>query len=148
MEIRNRWTGVRRFMAVVAGLAVLSLAATSATAAGDAAFLPSTWHIHDGQGATLGAQHKGIGFFPTVLGISTGDYLLDPARCPNATDKAFLPSVGSAQSPLLRAGVCMTSSAVIELRTVPAGTAGPAGWSVLHGTDGGTWDTYYRVTST
>jgi hypothetical protein len=148
METRRRWTGVRRFVAVVAASAVLSLAATSITAAEDASYLPSMWHIHDGQGATLGPQHKSVGFFPTILGISTADYLLDPARCPNATDKAFLPSVGSAQSPLLRAGVCMTSSAVIELRTVPAGTAGPAGWSILSGTDGGAWDTYYRVTST
>jgi len=147
MEPRNGWTGLKRLVAVVVGAAVLSLAATSITAAEDASYLPSTWHIHDGKGATLGPQHKGIGFFPTILGISTADYLLDPARCPNATDKAFLPSVDTSEGPLLRAGVCMTGSAVIRLRTVLAGTAGPEGWSVLLGTDGGAWDTYYQVTA-
>jgi hypothetical protein len=125
----------------------LSLAAAGVTTAEDASYLPSAWHIHDGQGATLGPQHKGIGFFPTVLGITTATYLQDPARCPNATDKAFLPSFGSSEAPLLRAGVCMTTTAVIHLRTVPAGAAGPDGWSVLLGTDGGAWDTYYLVTS-
>ena len=139
--------GHRRSLLAAAAALALSLAAAGVTTAEEASYLPPTWHIHDGQGATLGPQHKGIGFFPTILGISTATYLLDPARCPNATDKAFLPSFGSSEASLLRAGACMTSSVVISLRTVPVGTSGPEGWSVLRGTDGGAWDTYYQVTS-
>ena len=135
-----------RLIAAIGALA-LTLAAAGVTTAGEASYLPPTWHIHDGQGATLGPQHKGIGFFPTILGISASAYLADPARCPNATDKAFLPSADTSEAPLLRAGVCMTSTSVIQLRTVPVGTAGPEGWSVLTGTDGGLWDTYYKVTA-
>ena len=92
--------------------------------------LPSTWHIHDGQ-LELVPQHKAISFFPTILGISEAAYLEDPARCPNAADKVFLPSVGKSNSDVLRAGVCMTSTTVIHLRSVPTGTAGPAGWQSL-----------------
>jgi hypothetical protein len=140
-------TGSKRRLAAAVGALALTFAAAGVTTAGEASYLPPTWHIHDGQGATLGAQHKGIGFFPAILGISSSAYLEDPARCPNATDKAFLPSAEPSQANLLRAGVCMTSTAVIHLRTVPRGTAGPDGWSVLTGTDGGLWDTYYMVTA-
>jgi hypothetical protein len=104
------------------------------------------WHIHDGQTA-LGSQHKGIGFFPTILGISVAQYLQGPARCPNATDKAFLPSFGQRQGASLRAGECQTSTAVIQLRTVPLGTAGPEGWSSLTSASEPGWVTYYRVTA-
>jgi hypothetical protein len=142
---RTNSHGHRRSLLAAGAAFALSLAAAGVTTAEEASHLPPTWHIHDGQGATLGPQHKGIGFFPTILGISTTTYLLDPARCPNATDKAFLPSFGSSEAPLLRAGICMTSSVVISLRTVPVGTSGPDGWSVLPGTDGGAWDTYYQV---
>jgi hypothetical protein len=86
-------------------------------------------------------------FFPTILGISSAAYVQDPARCPDATDKAFLPSFGDSQAALLRAGICMTSSAVIHLRTVPVGTAGPEGWSSLTTASEPGWVTYYRVTS-
>src|SRR5436305_15337324 len=109
------------FRASILGMAVLAafaLGPVSAMAASSASVLPPEWHIHDGQ-TTLGPQHKGIGFFPTILGESTAQYLLDPAACPNATDKAFLPSAGSSSSDVLRAGVCQTSSVVIHLRTVP-----------------------------
>jgi hypothetical protein len=115
-----------------------------ALADSSASELPPTWHIHDGQTA-LGSQHKAISFFPTILGISTADYLQDPARCPNATDKVFLPSVEESKSDVLRAGVCVTSTTVIHLRTVPVGTSGPAGWKFLPSTEPG-FDTYYMVT--
>jgi len=117
-----------------------AVAATS-----NAAELPPTWHVHDGQGATLGPQHKGIGFFPVILGLAPATYLLDPARCPNATDKAFLPSFGSSEAPLLRAGQCQTSSAVISLRTVPIGTSGPDGWGSITVAAEPGWVTYYSV---
>ena len=137
----------RRWMLLAAAAAlVLSLAAAGVTTAGEASNLPPTWHVHDGQGATLGPQHKGVGFFPMILGISSANYLLDPARCPNATDKAFLPSFGSSQAPLLRAGICMTSSVVISLRTVPVGTSGPEGWASITVASEPAWVTYYSVT--
>jgi hypothetical protein len=133
----------------VMSLAFVAVVASGSVAMADssASVLPPEWHIHDGQTA-LGPQHKGVGFFPTILGISTTTYLLDPARCPNATDKAFLPSNGDAQSDVLRAGVCVTSTQVIELRTIrpDAASPGPA-WTLLGFTDGGSWLTYYIVTS-
>lgn len=132
---------------------MLSLGVIMATALGSATVLadssasdlPPAWHIHDGQPA-LGPQHKGIGFFPVILGITVAEYLEDPAACPNATDKAFLPSFGSAEATLLRAGVCQTSAYVIELRTVPDGVAGPEGWDSLTTASEPGWRTYYRLT--
>jgi hypothetical protein len=111
-----------------------------------AAELPPNWHVHDGQTA-LGPQHKGIGFFPTILGQAPADYVADPAECPDATDKAFLPSAGSAQSDLLRAGMCFTSTSIIHLRTVPVGVDGPEGWSSLTAATEPGWVTYYLVTA-
>lgn len=135
----------RRLVSPIAALGALALLAGSALASPGAAELPPNWHIHDGQTA-LGPQHKGIGFFPTILGQSTADYLGDPAECPDATDKAFLPSAGSAQSALLRAGMCLTSTNVIHLRTVPVGVDGPEGWSSLTTATEPGWITYYQVT--
>jgi hypothetical protein len=136
----------RRLVLTVAVVGAMMMFAGAAFASSDASDLPPTWHVHDGQGATLGPQHKGIGFFPTILGISSANYLLDPARCPNATDKAFLPSSGSSEAPLLRAGICMTSSVVISLRTVPVGTSGPEGWASITVASEPAWVTYYSVT--
>jgi hypothetical protein len=108
--------------------------------------LPPNWHVHDGQ-TSLGPQHKGIGFFPRILGVSQSVYVQDPARCPNATDKAFLPSWGEKQAALLRAGVCFTGTSVIHLRTVPVGTDGPEGWASLTAASEPGWITYYSVTA-
>jgi hypothetical protein len=132
-------------LAAAAAIA-MSLAAAGVATAEEASTLPPTWHIHDGKGATLGPQHKGIGFFPTILGISSATYLLDPARCPNATDKAFLPSVDTSQGPYLRAGQCRTTTVVIQLRTVPVGTSGPEGWSSITVASEPGWVTFYQVT--
>lgn len=126
--------------------------------------VPPEWHVHDG-GCCV-PTHRPVGFFwrSDTLGIlnpydaTLSDYLADPAKCPNATDKAFLPSgatpaetdgnaQGQSNSDLLRAGACFTSTRVIQLRTVPVGTDGPAGWSRLpFATDGGGFWTYYVVT--
>jgi len=138
--------GRRVLTATMAAFVFVAAQGAVALAGSSASTLPPEWHIHDGQ-TGLGAQHKGIGFFPTILGVSTSVYLQDPASCPNATDKAFLPSNGESQSEVLRAGVCMTSTAVIRLRTVPLGVSGPDGWSSLSGTDGGGYITYYQVTT-
>jgi hypothetical protein len=132
------------------GVVAVALAAMSgqgvALADSSAAVLPPTWHIHDVvPGDPIGPQHKAISFFPQILGIDTATYLQDPARCPNAADKAFLPSVGKSNSDVVRAGVCQTSTTVIHLRTVPLDTAGPAGWSVTTTSEPGTV-TYYMVT--
>jgi hypothetical protein len=143
---RKPRTGIARWLiTTVAALGATAMLAGAALAATDASSIPPNWHIHDGQVA-LGSQHKGIGFFPTILGQSVQDYTLDPARCPNATDKAFLPSVDSSESPLLRAGVCMTTTSTIHLRTVPTGTAGPEGWSSITAASEPGWVTYYLVT--
>src|SRR5262245_50870036 len=89
----------RRLVMAMAIFGAMTTFAGGAAASSDASVLPPTWHIHDGQGATLGPQHKGIGFFPAILGLSPATYLLDPARCPNATDKTLLPSNDTSQSP-------------------------------------------------
>ncbi len=137
--------GRRALMASMAALVFVAAQGAIALAGSGASTLPPEWHIHDGQ-TSLGSQHKGVGFFPTILGISSAVYLTDPASCPNATDKAFLPSAGESQSGILRAGVCMTSAAVIKLRTVPLGVSGPDGWAFISGTDGGGYITYFQVT--
>jgi hypothetical protein len=143
---QHRLPAVKRaLVAVVGAAAILGSIGSVALADSSASTLPPEWHIHDGQTA-LGSQHKGIGFFPTILSISTSMYLADPASCPNATDKAFLPSAGQSSSDVLRAGVCQTSTKVIQLRTVPLGVSGPEGWSALYGTDGGGYVTYYKIT--
>jgi len=110
--------------------------------------VPPEWHVHDG--GCCAPTHRPIGFFfrNDGLGIlnpyysTLNDYVADAAKCPNATDKAFLPSgatpaetdgdaQGKSNSDLLRAGDCFTSTLAIHLRTVPLGTDGPAGWTRL-----------------
>ena len=132
---------LRRFSIALAAIAFVMLSVGRVAAAD----VPPNWHIHDGQVA-LGPEHKGTGFFPTILGVSLSTYLQDPAECPNATDKAFLPSAGDSNSALLRAGVCMTSTSVIHLRTVPVGTSGPDGWASIAVASEPGWVTYYEVT--
>ena len=149
MGHENRADGPRgrqKLVATIAALGLLAAFAGAAMAAADASELPPTWHVHDGQGATLGSQHKGIGFFPAILGLTTPEYLQDPAQCPNATDKAFLPSADMSEGPFLRAGQCRTTTEVIHLRTVPVGTAGPDGWSSITVASEPGWVTYYLVT--
>ena len=136
----------RRLVLAAAVVGVMTSFAGAALATSDASDLPPTWHVHDGQGGTLGPQHKGIGFFPAILGLSVSDYLLDPAQCPNATDKAFLPSFGSSEAPQLRAGQCQTSISIIHIRTLPVGTSGPEGWSSITSASEPAWVTYYSVT--
>ena len=84
---------------LVAAFAVVPIVAAGAFANPGDSTLPPNWHVHDGQTA-LGSQHKGIGFFPAILGVSTATYLQDPASCPDATDKAFLPQGRQDDQPL------------------------------------------------
>ena len=53
---------------LISAAAALALKSGASTvAAEDATDLPAPWFVHDGQGATSGPQHGGIGFFPTIL---------------------------------------------------------------------------------
>jgi hypothetical protein len=139
---RNSSLVRRGVVASFAIAAILTLTGTALAGSANPIFVPPNWHIHDGDFSSCPnpsnpndpwCQHKPIGFFyPAVLGPyfdSLAAYLEDPARCPNATDKPFLPVAGQSQGAVLRAGDCVTSSLVIHLRTVPPGTGGPAGWS-------------------
>src|SRR5262249_58728179 len=74
--------------------------------------------------------HAATSFFPYILGQTLDQSLADPAMCPNATDKAFPPPGLEAGQPL-RAGVCMTSTTVIHLRSIPEGDPSPAGWALI-----------------
>jgi len=130
---------------LIATLAAVAGYGSTAFADSSTSELPPNWHVHDGQ-TTLGPQHKPVSFFPAILGQSLTDYLTDPARCPDATDKSLLPSSGASESDLVRAGICMTSTTIIQLRTVPVGTSGPDGWQSRIGPEAG-YVTYYNVTA-
>ena len=145
MERIDRSPKPRILVVVLAAAALLLMAVGAVSAASTASSLPPTWHVHDGQGATLGSQHKGIGFFPAILEVDGGRDSEDPARCPNATDKAFLDSADTSNADVLRAGVCETDTQVIHLRTVPVGTAGPGGWASITTASEPGFVTYYLV---
>jgi hypothetical protein len=77
---------MRRYLMLASALTALLVAllvAGPAAASNNA----RNWHIHDGLAEP---GHAPIGFFPSILGVSTAQYLLDPAVCPNATDKVLL----------------------------------------------------------
>lgn len=130
---------------LIATLAAVAGYGSTAFADSSASELPPNWHVHDGR-TTLGPQHKPVSFFPAILGQSLTNYLADPARCPDATDKSLLPSSGASESDLVRAGICMTSTTIIQLRTVPVGTSGPDGWQSRIGPEAG-YVTYYSLTA-
>lgn len=160
----NPRLATRAIVASIAMLALVSVSGLAQAGSEDAAFVPQNWHIHDGIFTSCAnpanpndpwCQHKAIGFFWKGTGQGILDayfptvtaYQADPARCPNATDKAFLPSFGSAQGPFLRAGMCTTSAVTIHLRTVPTGTSGPEGWSSITVASEPGWVTYFQVVS-
>lgn len=125
--------------------------------------LPPTWHIHNGASCS---QCAGLAFLPTVLGDSVADYSLDPAECPDATDKEFLgggqPSILNSpgldgEQPLAE-GICMTSTTIIHLKRVEADQPVPAGFSLAPASgshtagwpmnvDGRIFYTYFMLTS-
>jgi len=137
----------------------LIAAAAAAVAAGpvnvaNGATLPPNWHVHDCTASPCVPPHAPTAFFPYIVGQPLGQYLGDPARCPNATDKALLPP-GLEEGQPLRAGVCMTSTQVIGLRSIPAGDPSPAGWALIPAAvpgavgviDGVTYRTYFRLSA-
>jgi len=141
--------------AIVLGVttAVIAVSAGMARATGPSE-LPPAWHIHDcAPGSTCIFPHAPVAFFPTILtGGDVSAYLQDPARCPDATDKAFLG--GGAPGPTadgldgnqpLRDGVCMTSTTIIHLKSIAVDQPAPVGWTWVS-TAGG-FATYYLLTA-
>jgi hypothetical protein len=122
---------------MLATVAVALLAASPVAASDNA----NNWHIHD---SGTGDGHAPIGFFPSILGLTTEAYLLDPAVCPNATDKVLLGPSGLDAKQVVRSGICMTGSYIIQLRTQDAGRPAPAGWTL--GSSSGGLATYVRLT--
>ena len=123
---------------VILATVLIAVFVSAPVAASDNA---NNWHIHDGKAEP---GHAPIGFFPAILGITTEQYLLDPAMCPNATDKVLLGPDGLNGNQVVRSGVCMTSSVVIQLRTQGASQPAPAGWTL--GSSGGGLSTYIKLT--
>src|SRR5262245_35583304 len=141
---------------ILVQLCIAALALAFAAAAWAGYFngpVPANHHIHDCTAAPCVYPHLGVGFFPTILGESRGDYLNDPAECNDATDKTLLPpnSTGTPQeNQPLRAGVCYTSTTLIHLRSIDANDPAPDGWSgpiapVTLG-NGVTYVTYWKLT--
>jgi hypothetical protein len=165
----------RAIVASIALAVLLTFSGIAMAGSEDATFVPQNWHVHDGILTSCAnpsnpndpwCQHKPIGSFwkGTGTGIldayfsTLAEYQADPARCPNATDKAFLPGAANSQGVVLRAGACFTSSLVINMRTIPAGTGGPDGWSgPISSTERAcldpavcpleSWETWYLVAS-
>ena len=123
----------RMMMKTMVTLTMLAVPLAGASRVG--ADQADNWHVHNGVEAP-------VGFFPGMLGVTTAVYLLDPAACPDATDKSLLPNGLNGQ--FLRAGVCMTSSVVIQLRSAPVGSQAPASFT-FWSTSGG-FSTYYKLT--
>lgn len=128
---------MRRF--VILATVLTAVFVSTPVAASDNA---NNWHIHDGKAEP---GHAPIGFFPDILGVTTEQYLLDPAACPNATDKVLLGPDGLDANQVVRAGVCMTSSVVIQLRTQDASRPAPTGWTL--GSTAGGLSTYVKLTA-
>jgi hypothetical protein len=114
-----------------AAIATLLVFAGVASAQFTSNTLPANHHIHDCTAAPCTYPHLAVGFFPLILGESPAAYLQDPAVCNDATDKALLPPLDEKPKPNqpLRAGVCLTSTTVIHLRSIDVSDPAPEGWS-------------------
>jgi hypothetical protein len=89
------------------------------------------WHIHDGTGGgpLAGDHHAGLGFWPRLFtqeGLVYGTAAAPFVRCPNATDKVFLPN--GIHGAVDGAGVCMNDVFVVHILS---GVDPPANWSIL-----------------
>ena len=133
---------------------ITALVAVGHTAASGSSDLPPNWHVHDCTVSPCVLPHAATAFFPYILHETVAQYLGDPAECPNATDKTLLPP-GLEEGEPLRAGVCITRTAVIHLRSIPLGDPAPEGWTLIPATvpgaisviNGVTYVTYFLVTA-
>ena len=90
------------------------------------------WHIHDGtgEGSLAGDHHAGLAFWPRLFaqeGFVYGTADAPFVRCPNATDKVFLPN--GVHGAVGGAGVCMNEMFILHLLS---GVDTPQGWSTLN----------------
>jgi hypothetical protein len=125
----------RRMPRAVGGLVGLAVA-LGVTAMGSSALahqVPNekNWHIHDGTGAgpLAGDHHAGLGFWPRLFtqeGLVYGTEAAPYVRCPNATDKVFLPN--GVHGAVDGAGVCVSDAFIVHILS---GVEPPAGWSTL-----------------
>ena len=91
----------------------------------------ANWHIHDGTGGgpLAGDHHAGLGFWPRLFaqeGLVYGTAEAPFVRCPNATDKVFLPD--GVNGAVDGAGVCMSDRFIVHILS---GVDTPNGWSTL-----------------
>jgi hypothetical protein len=147
------WVGardrmIRSWLMPVSAAAILVLTAFGATAmaANEASVLPPNWDIHDGQTA-LGSQHKGSGSSRRSWASALPSTWRTRHAARTLRTRPFCRASASVRALRLRAGECQTSTAVIHLRTVPLGTAGPDGWSSVTSASEPGWVTYYQVTA-
>jgi hypothetical protein len=131
----NRHVVVKPLNKTVGGLACLALsccvAAFAAPALAHDVPNEANWHIHDGTGGgpLVGDHHAGLGFWPRLFaqeGLVYGTAEAPFVRCPNATDKVFLPN--GVNGAVDGAGVCMSDVFVVHLLS---GVDTPSGWSTL-----------------
>jgi hypothetical protein len=138
---------MKKLQACVGIAIVLGVAAAAATPAGADRGAYNNWHVHDGGTGTdaNGLVHRGVVFFPAILaGGNVDTYKLDPAYCPDATDKLTLPAGTNGEFPLV--GQCQTNAFVIHLRASPAGDAVPPGYQSTGWITGGAV-VYYKLTA-
>ena len=123
----------RAARATLAALAVCSCGALTIGSSASAHEVPNeqNWHIHDGTGGgpPTGNHHAGLGFWPRLFSQENLVYGTAEApfmRCPNATDKPFLPN--GVHGAVDGAGVCMNEAFIVHLLS---GVDTPEGWSTL-----------------
>lgn len=118
---------------ILVPLAVLGFGALTMGSNASAHQVPNeqNWHIHDGTGGgpAVGDHHAGLGFWPRLFsqeGLVYGTTEAPFVRCPNATDKVFLPN--GVHGAVDGAGVCMNEVFIVHLLS---GVDTPEGWSTL-----------------
>jgi hypothetical protein len=117
--------------AILVPLAILGVLTTGSNAVAHEVPNEQNWHIHDGNGGgpAVGDHHAGLGFWPRLFsqeGLVYGTAAAPFVRCPNATDKVFLPN--GVHGAVDGAGVCMNEVFIVHLLS---GVDTPKGWSTL-----------------
>jgi hypothetical protein len=120
--------------AVLLSLLVLGLGVLAMGSSALAHEVPNerNWHVHDGKGGgpSVGDHHAGLGFWPQLFfqegGLIYGTAEAPFVRCPNATDKVFLPN--GVHGAVDGAGVCMNELFIVHLLS---GVDTPDGWRTL-----------------